>query len=280
MDLSEILEVRELTKRYGSKNAVQRVSFGVASGEIVGLLGPNGSGKSTTLHCLTGILEPTSGDILIDGFPHSEPSAKDAFGFLPDDLPLPESLRASEVMTLHRRLRPNFDAELAAYLIELLGLAEHMQGRVGQYSHGMKRKLQLALALAHGPRLLILDEPLRGLDPEAAIILDTIMRTFTAQGGAVLVATHDLLAAQHYCERVVILAGGEMVAAGEPAQLIADRGVRSLEQVFVEVTGLQAKMVDKQAQVQELIFFPDEPAESDSESDSSAPDPSLELDPR
>jgi ABC-2 type transport system ATP-binding protein len=258
MDLPDILLVRELTKNYGAKTAVQGVSFDVRPGEIVGLLGPNGSGKSTTLHCLTGILEPTSGQIVIDGHKHTHPAGKDAFGFLPDDLPLPEALRATEVLTLHRKLRPSFDADLADYLIEILGLTPHRDRRVGQYSHGMKRKLQLALALAHSPRLLIMDEPMRGLDPEAAIILDTIVQTFTEQGGAVLVATHDLLAAQHYCHRVVILTDGKVIATGVPADMISERGARNLEHLFVQVTGLQEQMADRQAQVRELVFFPSE----------------------
>jgi len=170
VDLSNILRVNDLTKRYGRDVGIEDVSFTVEAGEIVGLLGPNGSGKSTTLHCLTGILSATSGTVEIAGVDHELPAAKDGFGFLPDDLPLPESLRSLEVMALHRRLRARFDRDLAEDLLELVGLTDHRDKYVGHYSHGMKRKLQLVIALAHRPRLLIMDEPMRGLDPEAAII--------------------------------------------------------------------------------------------------------------
>lgn len=244
VDSDSILRVADLTKRYGRSVGVEGVPFGVGAGEIVGLLGPNGSGKSTTLHCLTGILSPTSGAVTIGGIDHERPAAKDAFGFVPDDLPLPESLRSPEVIALHRRLRARFDDDLAEELLELVGLVDHRDKYVGEYSHGMKRKLQLVIALAHRPRLLIMDEPIRGLDPEAAIVVTTLLETFRQQCGGVLVATHDLLAAEHYCDRVVILTQGRVIASGRPSDLIGEAGVHTLEELFVNVTGLAERMTD------------------------------------
>lgn len=266
VDLTSILRVEGLTKRYGPNIGVEGVSFEVDAGEIVGLLGPNGSGKSTTLHCLTGILAPTTGTVEVMGVDHERPAAKDGFGFVPDDLPLPEALRSPEVMALHRRLRTRFDHDLAEDLLELVGLADERDKYVGEYSHGMKRKLQLVIALAHGPRLLIMDEPMRGLDPEASIIVSTLLETFREQGGGVLVATHDLLAAEHYCDRVVILTRGRMITSGQPAELIDDAGVESLEELFVQVTGLAEQMADKQAELRGMTFIgqprvPHEPRE-------------------
>jgi len=173
---------------------------------------------------------------------------------VPDDLPLAESLRSPEVMTLHGRLRPRFDHALAEDLLDLVGLSGHRDKYVGEYSHGMKRKLQLVIALAHGPRLLIMDEPMRGLDPEAAIIVSTILETFREQGGGVLVATHDLLAAERYCDRVVILRQGRTIASGQPSQLIDRGGVDTLEELFVQVTGLGEQMAVKQAQLRQMTF--------------------------
>ena len=253
--LTSILQVADLTKMYGRRTGVEGVSFGVEAGEIVGLLGPNGSGKSTTLHCVTGILAPTSGTVEITGFDHARPAAKDGFGFVPDDLPLPESLRPPEVLALHRRLRARFDHELAEELFELVGLVDHRDKYVGEFSHGMKRKLQLVVALAHRPRLLIMDEPMRGLDPEAAIIVKTLLEMFREQGGGVLVATHDLLAAEYYCDRVVILTHGRVIASGQPAELMSEAGVDTLEDLFVDVTGLAEQMAGKQQELRQITFF-------------------------
>jgi ABC-2 type transport system ATP-binding protein len=251
--LPALLLVDRVTKRYDRSTGVQDVSFHVDPGEVVGLLGPNGAGKSTTLHSITGILRPDSGSILIDGHPYDDPAAKDVFGFLPDDLPMPESLRAGELMTMHRRLRPSFDENLAHEWLETVGLAAHRSKYFGQYSSGMKRKLQLVLALAHRPRLLVMDEPMRGLDPEAAILVISIMDAFTAANGGVLVSTHDLLAAQRYCTSVVVLAEGIVVADGPPDDLTRSLGATTLEEYFIKVTGLGDAIESKRNTIRSLL---------------------------
>jgi ABC-2 type transport system ATP-binding protein len=250
----KVLEVTGLTKSYDRSTGIFDLSFDVHEREIVGLLGPNGSGKSTTLHCLTGILQETAGTILVAGFSHRQAQAKNAFGFLPDDLPLPGSLKMREFQVFHRRLRPGFDGDLADFLIDLLGLKAHADKYIGDYSHGMKRKLQLAIALAHRPKLLILDEPMRGLDPVAAIIVRTLLDIFTSQGGAVLVATHDLRAAQEYCNQVVILAGGRTIAQGSPNELAAEAGVQTLEQYFIRVTGVETDLGEVQRKLKQVRY--------------------------
>lgn len=252
VDEPSLLEVEHLEKRYGPDTVVADLTFEVCRGEIVGLLGPNGSGKSTTLHCITDIIEPTSGAVLLDGVPHHDRAAKNVFGFLPDDLALPESLRIEEILTLHRRLRPDFDDELAQALIGLVGLDDQRHKYLAHYSHGMRRKLQLVTALAHHPRLLVLDEPMRGLDPEASILMSSLLDAFRSQGGGVLAATHDLLAAERYCDRVVVLAHGRAIADGPPKELVATAGVASLEQFFVRVTGLEPGMAAAQELVRRL----------------------------
>jgi ABC-type multidrug transport system ATPase subunit len=253
---ASLLRVDGLTMQYAEGGGVSEISFEVCDGEIVGLLGPNGSGKSTTLHCIIGINEVPVGSVTLLDLPHHLPAAKNVFGFLPDDLPLPESLRMPEIFALNRRLRPGFDEGMATELVNLLGLAGHTEKYIGQYSHGMKRKLQLVTALAHRPRLLILDEPLRGLDPEAALLLRAILEFFSENGGGVLVATHDLLAAEQYCQRIVVLREGNCVAAGRPTELLRESGARSLEEYFVQVTGIAARVNTSRAAVRRIFMRP------------------------
>lgn len=232
------LHVDELTKAYGRHVAVDAVSFTVGPGDIAGLLGPNGSGKSSILHCLTGVVTPTSGRIVLAGRDHRSAAAKAALGFAPDDLPLPMNLTGVEYLDLVRRLQPAYDPALARELAELLGLAPDLPQLICEYSHGMKRKIQTIAALAHRPRLLVLDEPFRGLDPAAHVVLRGLVREFTAAGGAVLMATHDMSAAQVYCDTVTVVADGVVVADGRPHELLDAYGHASLEEVFLEATGL------------------------------------------
>ncbi|WBQ04204.1 ABC transporter ATP-binding protein [Kribbella sp. CA-293567] len=253
MKTPEPLAVRGLTKKFGGQRAVDDVSFTVPTGSIVGLLGPNGSGKSTTLHCITGFHRVTAGEVLINGLPHDTPAAKNEFGFFPDDLPVPESLTADETLALHRRLRPLFDLEFAEALTETVGLLAHRKKFVGDYSHGMRRKLQLVLALAHHPRLLILDEPLRGLDPEAGALMSSVIAQFAGSGGAVLIATHDLYAAERTCDEVCILSDGKLAASGRPADIVTRTGTADLADAFVAVTGLTTSVAAAEAAVAELL---------------------------
>jgi ABC-2 type transport system ATP-binding protein len=250
---TSLLRVDALTRRYPEGGGVSDLSFEVCAGEIVGLLGPNGAGKSTTLHCITGIDEVPAGSVTFLGLSRDDPYTKDVFGFLPDDLPLPESLRMKELLALNRRLRSTFDDELATELLDLLDLTGHAGKYLGQYSHGMKRKLQLVATLAHRPRLLIMDEPLLGLDPEAAILVRAVLEFFTENGGGVLVATHDLLAAERYCHRVVVLRDGRCVAAGSPSMLLAGSGSKSLEEFFIEITGISARVAAARTAVRRVI---------------------------
>lgn len=239
------LKVCDLTKTYGNRTGIASASFEVGRGQIVGLLGPNGCGKSTTLHCITGYHRITSGQVWIEGSPHQEPRAKDQLGFLPDDLPVPESLSGRELLMLHAHLRPGLQLDTAYDLFEVFELVDHLDRYVGDYSHGMKRKLQLVLALAHRPTLLVLDEPLRGLDPEAAILMNTVISSYAGAGCGVLIATHDLAAAERSCDAVVIVNQGRVVAQGAPADLKRDHAASSLEDVFLSLTGIRDGLTDK-----------------------------------
>lgn len=254
VDSTVLLEVSGLTKTYRGGGGISQVSLTVRAGEICGLLGPNGAGKSTTLHCISGLVEPTTGRVLVGDDPIESEYAKDQFGFIPDDLPLPESLRFGEILAMHRRLRKEFDDELAGHLTEALGLAEHRRKYVGEYSHGMKKKLQLVVALAHRPRLLIMDEPMRGLDPEAGILLRDILDAFVAQGGGALISTHDLLAAESYCQRVVVINNGRLVGQGELPELLVSSGAVSLEQYFIRTADLEDRIEATRASIDGIQF--------------------------
>ena len=192
--------------------------------------------------------------MLVDSHPLDSENAKETFGFVPDDLPLPESLRYHEIVALHRRLRRQFDDELGAHLTEVVGLSEHRWKYIGEYSHGMKKKLQLVLALAHRPRLLVLDEPWRGLDPEAGILLRDILGGFVAQGGGALVSTHDLLGAESYCHRVVVIDKGRVVGEGELPGLLSDSGATSLEQYFIRAAHLEKRIETTRGSISGIRF--------------------------
>ena len=238
MTRDDILDAHALTKRYRRTTVLDDVSITIEAGTIHGLLGPNGSGKTTCLHLVTGLLEPDGGTVLVGGLAVEAPASRRLFGFAPDDLPLPESLTGREYLAVHDALRRRDDRQRAAELGELLLIDDALDRPVGDYSHGMRRKLQLVAALMHDPRLLVLDEPFRGLDPEAAVGLRALLLAFARSGRAVLVATHDLLRAERDCDAVTILDRGSVVASGPPARLrAAHPTASSLDEVFLEVTG-------------------------------------------
>ncbi len=239
---SSTLVVDGLGRRFGTHEAVSSLSFTVEAGEQVGLLGPNGSGKTTTLHMLVGLLEPSAGTIRILGDPPSDPVIRRRVGVAPDDLALPGTLTGAEYLGLHAELRGGGPDAMAETLIELLVLGRHLHRPLGDYSHGMKRKLQLIAAVSHRPILVILDEPHRGLDPEASAILSNLLTLLRQAGTAVLVATHDLLRAERDCDRVVILHEGRTVAEGRPADLCRQAGKPDLEAAFLRLTGLEDSM--------------------------------------
>lgn len=233
-----ILDVQGIGKSYRKTPVLVDFSLAIAPGEIHGLLGPNGSGKTTCLHVITGLIGADSGSVLIAGISVADKRSRHGFGFAPDDLPLPEALTGRELLAFHDALRGRDDRRRAAEFAGLLGLDDALDRPVAEYSHGMQRKIQLIAATMHDPDLLILDEPFRGLDPEAAATLRTLISAFAASGRAVLIATHDMLRAERDCDRVTILSTGRTVATGSPHRLIsAHPGAATLENVFMSATG-------------------------------------------
>lgn len=236
------ISVDDVTRRFGKHVAVSDLSFSVQPGEYVGILGPNGSGKTTTLHMLIGLLEPSSGTVSLLGAPPSDAAIRRRVGIVPDDLGLPDGLTGTEFLDLHEELRQTGRSLLRDELIELLGLARHVHRPIGDWSHGMRKKVQFVAAVAHRPELLLLDEPHRGLDPEASALLGDLVRAFVAQGTTVLVATHDLLRAALTCDRVIVLHEGSQVGGGTPTELCEQTRADDLEQAFLHLTHLDSRL--------------------------------------
>jgi ABC-2 type transport system ATP-binding protein len=241
-----ILEVSGLTKTYGRKRALTDVSFSLEPGKVYGLLGPNGSGKSTCLHVLTGLIGCDAGVVTIDGISLDQVSSRLHFGFAPDDLPMIGALTGREYVQLHDRLRGRHDFDRAVDLLVAFDLDRALDEQIENYSHGMKRKIQVVVAAMHYPTLLILDEPYRGLDPDAVIMLRTVIETMVGHGRSVLIATHDMDRAERECDEVMILHDGVLVAQGSPSELVRREGrERDLETAFLAITGTENDSLER-----------------------------------
>ena len=216
-----LLALERLSKRFAGRAAVDDLSLAVAPGEIYGLIGPNGSGKTTTVKLVSGLYRPTAGRVLIDGIDlHAEPErAKRRLGYVPDEPFAYERMSGREFLHLVGELwgvpvagRARRIDTLAA---TFTGLPSILDGQVDTYSRGNRQKLALVAALLHAPRLLVIDEPIVGLDPESAIRARELLRAFAADGGAVLVCTHTLSFAEAVCHRVGLLRDGRLAAEGD-----------------------------------------------------------------
>lgn len=237
--MTATLTLSALIKDYGRCRVLHGIDLGVRPGEVHGLLGPNGSGKTTTLHIATGLIDDFGGRVTICGHDVRTKESRRELGFCPDDLPLPQSLTGREYLVFHDRLRRRDDRAAARDLAEAFGLTPDLDRGIVEYSHGMRRKLQLAAATMHRPRLLILDEPYRGLDPEATIVLRDLIGSFTRRGTAVLVATHDMLRAERDCDTLTVLSHGRVVASGPPESIVSSiPDAPGLEDAFLAVTDL------------------------------------------
>jgi ABC-2 type transport system ATP-binding protein len=220
------LAVTDLRKRYGAIEALRGVDLHVDEGELFGLLGPNGAGKSTLVKIACGLVRPTAGRAEIAGEPAGSLPAQRALGYLAELFRFPEWLSADELLELHQRLAdsPGGTAERAE-LLSLVGLAEAAQRRVGTMSKGMQQRLGIAQAMIGDPRLLLLDEPTSALDPAGRRTVRRLLEELRSRGVAVLLNSHLLSEVELVCDRVAIIAGGEVVSAGTPAQLSRPKGV-------------------------------------------------------
>jgi ABC-2 type transport system ATP-binding protein len=238
-----MIEVENLTKVYGSLTAVQDLSFTVAKGEILGLVGPNGAGKTTTLRSLAGIIPPTRGRLTIAGHDLSvDPlAAKALLAFIPDEPQLFEYLTVQEHLRFVARLYRQPEAvPRIPTLLEELELSGKQDALASELSRGMKQKLAIACGLVHEPTVLMLDEPLTGLDP---VGIRRMKRTIAARaqaGAAVVLSSHLLQLVEELCTRVLIIQGGRRVALGSVAEIVSGRPELSglgLEEIFLSLTG-------------------------------------------
>jgi len=236
MDLP-VLDVRDLVRRFGEQTAVDGVSFRIAAGETYGLLGPNGAGKTTTINMIAGLLTADSGEVRLLGEPLTG-ARKSLIGLVPQDIALYPDLSAVENLRFFGQLQNLRGARLQeriAHVLDVVGLADRAKDRIETYSGGMKRRANIAVGLLHEPRLLILDEPTVGVDPQSR---NSILEAVAALGGsgmAVLYTTHYMEEAERLCDRVGIIDSGQLIAEGTRDELVDRLGESST--VTMRVTG-------------------------------------------
>ncbi|GLX93376.1 ABC transporter ATP-binding protein [Herbidospora sp. NBRC 101105] len=237
--MTAALELDGLGKRFGPKIAVDHVSLSVPPGSFYGLVGPNGAGKTTSLSMAVGLLRPDTGHARVFGVDvWADPiGARARVGVLPDGLALPERLTGRELLTYLGRLRGLDRATAGARageLLEILELDQAERTLVIDYSTGMRKKIGLATAMLHGPRLLVLDEPFEAVDPVSALTIRAMLRGFVAGGGSVVLSSHVMALVEQLCDHVAVIDGGRVAAAGPLDEV---RAGRSLEDRFVELVG-------------------------------------------
>ncbi len=233
------LQLLGLAKTFGDTTAVDQIELTVPAGSFYGLVGPNGAGKTTTLSMAVGLLRPNAGHARIFGVNvwRDPVEAKRQVGVLPDGLALPERLTGRELLTYLGRLRglpTQTLAERVDELLSVLDLTHAERTMVLGYSAGMRKKIGLATALLHAPRLLVLDEPFEAVDPVSAATIRAILRRFVAGGGSVVLSSHVMALVEQVCDQVAVMHRGRVAAAGPLAEV---RNGRSLDEAFVELVG-------------------------------------------
>lgn len=235
------LETEGLTKVFGDLKAVGGVDLAVPRGSFYGFLGPNGAGKSTTIKCLTGLLEPTDGKIKILGYDPSvdDLAVKRLIGVVPEDLALFDQLTPRETLSFIGRvhgLEQQAITDRTAELLSLMTLQDAADGFVGDFSHGMKKKIALAAALLPAPRLLFLDEPFEGIDAVASRLIRRLLENFVEGGGTIFLTSHILEIVERLCDHIAVINRGLLVAQGPIADLRAGDGMdKTLEELFIDL---------------------------------------------
>jgi ABC-2 type transport system ATP-binding protein len=237
-----MIKLHELTKDYGTTIAVNKLSLNVAAGEIYGFIGPNGAGKTTTIRLMGGILAPTSGNIIIGGLDMAKKSVegKKMIGFVPDRSFLYEKLTGMEFLRFSADLydvKQDAFSQKAQNLLQQFALGDWADELIEAYSHGMKQRLIIASALLHDPRILIIDEPMVGLDPAAVHMVKDILKELAANQTTIFISTHTLSIAEDLCHRIGLIHKGTLLAQGTLDELknIANLGEARLEEVFLTI---------------------------------------------
>jgi ABC-2 type transport system ATP-binding protein len=241
-----MISAEKLSKKFGELQAVDQVSFTVAPGELFGLLGPNGAGKTTTIRMISGLLRPDEGTVRIENYNlwESPRAAKRLLGLVPQDLALYQEFSARENLRFWGGLYGLPRSQLkknAEELLERVGLADRAGEPVSRYSGGMKRRLNLALGLVHQPKVLLLDEPTVGIDPQARHNILEIIRDIARQGTAVILTTHHLEEAEKLCDRMAIIDEGKILQAGSVTELAHLVGARDVVALHGEFTAAELR---------------------------------------
>lgn len=239
-----MIQLRGVVKNYGSFSAVKGIELEIRRGELFGFLGPNGAGKTTTMRMIAGILAPTSGTITIGGVNllRDPMAAKAKMGFIPDRPFVYDKLTGAEFLRFTAALYGQDGPDLESRIDELLSLFELDRWKhelTESYSHGMRQKLIISSALVHRPEVIVVDEPMIGLDPKSARLLKELFRRFVDRGGTVLMSTHTLEIVEGWCDRIGIIRQGELVACGTLEELRRDAAAdgAGLEELFLRLTG-------------------------------------------
>ena len=239
-----MIETRGLTRHFGATKAVVDLDLRVEPGEILGLLGPNGAGKTTTVKILTCMIKPTSGSASVAGFDVEQNplEVKRRLGYVPEAGALYETLTAGEYLTMVANLR-GIDGKPADRkineLLDLFDILDARDRRLAGHSKGMRQKVLISAALLGNPEVLFLDEPLSGIDANAALVVKQLLRELAAKGRTILFSSHILEVVERVCSRIVIIDEGRRIIEGAPGQIADETGTDSLEQAFARLTGVR-----------------------------------------
>ena len=251
MGVNGMIEIEDLSKNYGKKTALKDLTLTIEPGQIFGFLGHNGAGKSTTLKSLVSIIEPTSGKIVVDGLElkANRQAIKEKIAYVPDTPDIFLQLTAMEYWDLLAAAYNLSDiSERRLKLVTLFGMEERVDETLSSFSHGMRQKAILIGALLSDPDIWILDEPMQGLDPQAAYDLKQMMKKHAQKGKTVIFSTHNLDTAQQLCDQLAILKQGELIYNGSVQNLLDQHENESLEEIYLGMAG----RIDDQEMVDDI----------------------------
>jgi ABC-2 type transport system ATP-binding protein len=239
-----MVEFKNVVLCYDHTEVLHNVSFALKKGEVVGLLGPNGAGKSTTIKIIAGILAPTSGAVMVAGLPLPERAidVKQRIGYVPEAAALFESLTGQEFLELSGRLHDVGEDTLQqriASILETFNLSSDRSSRLDTYSKGMRQKILIGAALLHNPELILLDEPLSGLDVNAAVMIKDLIAALSADGRTIVYSSHVLDVVEKVCDRVLIIHKGNLIADSTADELKSQTQQSTLEDVFRKLTNAE-----------------------------------------